>query len=77
MFFPWHRTVCTVRPVSPKFSEMTKVRVRYPNGPQVGYVVASQEKDGRWIYKVSHRDEDNPDRSWDNWAPEEWLEEVK
>jgi hypothetical protein len=63
--------------VSPKFSEMTKVCVRYESGPLEGYVIEIKDDGGRWIYKVSHPDTDKPGGSWDNWAPEEWLEEVK
>ncbi len=77
MFLPWHRSVGTVRPVSPKFSEMSKVLVRYESGPLEGYVISIQEQDGGWIYEICHRDYDNPDESWDNWASEEMLEEVK
>jgi hypothetical protein len=56
---------------------MAKVRVRHKSEPMEGYVVAIQEKDGRWIYKISHPDQDDLEESWDNWVPEEWLEEVK
>jgi hypothetical protein len=60
-----------------KFGEMAKVRVRYENGPQEGYVVAVKEQNGRWIYKISHQDQDETAESWDNWVPEEWLEEAR
>jgi hypothetical protein len=63
--------------VNPKFNEMAKVCVRYEKGPQEGYVVAIKEKDGRWLYKISHPDHDDPTETWDNWVPEEWLEEAR
>jgi len=63
--------------MTPKFSEMSKVLVRYPSGTLDGYVISIQEKDGRWIYKISHPDTEKPGGSWENWAPEEWLEEVR
>jgi hypothetical protein len=63
--------------VTPKFNEMAKVRVRYENGPQEGYVVAMKEQDGRWLYKVSHPDQDDTAETWDNWVPEDWLEKAR
>ena len=63
--------------MTPKFNEMSKVLVRYPSGPLEGYVVTIKDDDGRWIYEISHPDTDKPGGSWENWAPEEWLEEVK
>ena len=56
---------------------MSKVLVRYPSGPLEGYVVTIKDDDGRWIYEISHPETDKASESWDNWAPEEWLEEVK
>jgi hypothetical protein len=56
---------------------MTKVRVRYKSGPLEGYVIEIKDAGGRWFYKVSHPDTEKPGGSWDNLAPEEWLEEVK
>jgi hypothetical protein len=63
--------------VTPNFNEMAKVRVRYENGPQEGYVVAMKEQDDRWLYKVSHPDHDDSAEIWDNWVPEDWLEEAR
>ncbi len=61
--------------VEPPFPEMTKVRVTHDKcGPWEGYVIASQIKDGRWIFKVSHHDEEG---TFDNWYPLEWLERIK
>jgi len=60
----------------PRFSELTKVRVtceRY--GDFEGYVIAWQERNGRWIYKVSLAED--PRTSFDNWIPEEYLEKTK
>ena len=62
----------------PRFAELNKVRVNSgKNEPYDGYVVASQFKDGRWIYKVSISDDPRKTDTWDNWAPEEWLERIK
>ena len=57
---------------------MNKVRVNDGNNPPYeGYVIASQFRDGRWIYKVSISDDPTKSDTWDNWAPENWLEKVK
>lgn len=62
----------------PRFSELNKVRVNdTKNEPYEGYVVDSQFKDGRWIYKISISDNPRKTETWDNWAPEEWLERTK
>ena len=45
--------------------------------PYVGYVIKTQFKDGRWIYKISISDDPSKTETWDNWAPEEWLELTK
>ena len=74
---PWHQSDGNISPVTPKFSEMTKVLVRYDSGPQEGYVVGIREMEGNQIYNIAHWDQDVPDPSWDNWVPEEWLEAVK
>lgn len=64
--------------MAPRFSELNKVRVNdTKNEPYVGYVVGSQFKDGRWIYKISISDDPRKTETWDNWAPEEWLELTK
>jgi len=56
---------------------MAKVRVRYENGSQEGYVVAIKQQEGRCLYKVSHPDQEDSAETWDNWVPEEWLEEAR
>jgi len=57
---------------------MNKVRVNDGNNPTYeGYVIASQFRDGRWIYKVSISDDPTKSDTWDNWAPVNWLEKVK
>jgi hypothetical protein len=62
----------------PRFSELNKVRVNDGENPSYeGYVVASRFKDGRWIYKISISDDPSVKESWDNWAPEDWLELTK
>jgi len=64
--------------MEPRFSEMNKVRVNDGNNPTYeGYVIASQFRDGRWIYKVSISDDPTKSDTWDNWAPVNWLEKVK
>ena len=63
--------------MSPKFDEMAKVLVKYESGPLEGYVIGSELKDGRWIYKISHPDPDEPEDSFDNWMPEEALEQIR
>jgi len=63
--------------VNPKFSELDKVRVSYESGPLEGYVVAIEKQEGRWVYEISHPEEQDSAESWDNWVPEEWLELVK
>jgi hypothetical protein len=40
--------------MTPRFSEMNKVRVNdRENEPYEGYVIDSQFRDGRWLYKLS------------------------
>lgn len=64
--------------MEPRFSEMNKVRVKHGDSPAYdGYVIASQFKDGRWIYKLSAIDEDRPGETFDNWVPENWCELTK
>jgi hypothetical protein len=64
--------------MTPRFSEMNKVRVNDTvNETYEGYVVASQFENGRWIYKISIPEDQPSNRTWDNWAPEEWLELTK
>jgi hypothetical protein len=64
--------------VEPRFSELNKVRVNDTvNEPYEGYVVGSEFENGRWIYKISISEDAPADGTWDNWAPEEWLERIK
>lgn len=64
--------------MEPRFSELNKVRVNDgENAPYAGYVVASRFKDGRWVYNISISEDPRKPESWDNWAPEEWLELTK
>jgi hypothetical protein len=61
--------------MSPRFSEMNKVRVNdQENEPYEGYVIDSQFQDGRWIYKLSISENPAKPETYDNWLPEEWLE---
>jgi hypothetical protein len=62
----------------PRFSELNKVRVNSgKTEPYEGYVIKPLFKDGRWIYKISISDDPTKTETWDNWAPEEWLERIK
>jgi hypothetical protein len=62
----------------PRFPELSKVRVNDgKNEPYEGYVVARQFEKGRWIYKISIPEKPPSDGTWDNWAPEEWLQPTK
>jgi len=64
--------------VSPRFSELNKVRVNSgKNEPYEGYFIKILFKDGRWIYKISISDDPSKTETWDNWVPEEWLTLVK
>jgi len=67
--------------MAPRFSEMNKVRViREGFGNCEGYVIASLFREGRWIYKISISEDPasaDPDDTFDNWIPEEWLEFAK
>ena len=54
---------------------MSKVRViREEFGDCEGYVIASQFRDGRWIYKISISEDPRKEDTYDNWIPEEWVE---
>jgi hypothetical protein len=67
-----------LREMSPRFSEMNKVRVNDgENEPYEGFVIDSQFRNGRWIYKLSISDDLTKSETYDNWVPEEWLEETK
>ena len=60
--------------MEPRFSELNKVRVNdRENEPYEGYVIASQFKDGRWIYKLSITEDPKSTETYDNWVPEEWM----
>jgi hypothetical protein len=64
--------------MEPRFTEMNKVRVSGRRFGEVeGYVIASQFRDGRWIYKVSVTENPKKGETFDNWFPEEWLEPTK
>jgi hypothetical protein len=64
--------------MEPRFSEMNKVRVTDENNPPYeGYVIASQFRDGAWIYNISISEDPTKSDSNDNWVPEKWLEKVK
>jgi hypothetical protein len=64
--------------MSPRFSEMNKVRViKEDFRDYEGYVIASQFRDGRWIYKLSISEDPSKSETYDNWLPEEWLELAK
>jgi hypothetical protein len=64
--------------MSPRFSEMNKVRVMKEDfGECEGYVIASQFRDSRWIYKLSISEDSSKPKTYDNWLPEEWLELTK
>jgi hypothetical protein len=62
-------------PMEPRFSELNKVRVICDRlGNDEGYVIASQFKDGRWIYKISISEDPKSSKTFDNWIPEECLQ---
>ena len=64
--------------MEPLFAELNKVRVNDgKNPPYEGYVIKTMFKDGRWIYKISISDDPRKTDTWDNWAPENWLERIK
>ena len=58
-----------------RFSEMNKVRVICDQFAEYeGYVIASQFRDGRWIYKLSISEDPSKQDTFDNWIPEECIE---
>jgi hypothetical protein len=64
--------------MTPRFSEMNKVRVICEQfGKYEGYVITSQLRDGRWVYKISISDDPNEPKTFDNWIPEECLEPTR
>ena len=57
---------------------MNKVRVTGEGfEPYEGYVIASQFRDGRWVYKISISEDPRRQDTFDNWIPEEYLEKAK
>ena len=67
-----------LEPMSPRFSELNRVKVALPESEQwEGYVISSQFRDGRWIYKISMTEDPKKAESYDCWFPEEWLELIK
>ena len=58
----------------PKFPELSKVRVNYDSGPDEGYIIGHEYRDGIWVYQISHPDPDHPGESWENWMPEHGIE---
>jgi hypothetical protein len=46
-------------------------------GKYEGYVIASQFRDDRWIYKISISEDPSKSDTFDNWIPEESLELVR
>ena len=64
--------------MTPRFSEMNKVRVNdQENEPYEGYVIGSLFRDGRWLYKLSISEDPRRSETYDNWLPEAWLELTK
>ena len=64
--------------MEPRFSEPNKVRVSGEGfDPYDGYVIASQFRDGRRIYKISISEDPKTWDTFDNWVPEKWLEKTK
>jgi hypothetical protein len=56
---------------------MNKVRVICQEfGNFEGYVIASQFRDDRWIYKISLSEDPHKADTFDNWIPEECLEKA-
>jgi len=72
-------TLLAIMPrMTPRFSEMNKVRViKEDFGKCEGYVIASQFREGRWIYKISVSEDPSKPETYDNWLPEEWLERAR
>lgn len=62
--------------MKPKFPPMCQVRITDPDlgAPAEGFVIESRFKDNRWIYKLSLRDPDDKNEVYENWIPEEKLE---
>jgi len=63
--------------MQPRFPELSKVRItRKDFGDYDGYVIGSQFRDGRWVYKISISEDPRKMESFDNWIPEECLEKA-
>lgn len=57
---------------------MSKVKVICKEyGEYQGFVVASIFREGRWLYKVSLSEDRKSDDTFDNWIPENCLEEIR
>jgi hypothetical protein len=64
--------------MEPRFSELNRVRVICERlGDYEGYVIDSQFRDGRWIYKLSISEDSSKPETFDNWIPEECLEKTR
>jgi hypothetical protein len=64
--------------MEPRFSEMNKVRVTDGQSETYeGFVITSQFRDGRWVYKLSISEDPRTSETYDNWVPEEWLQKAK
>lgn len=67
-----------LRAMEPKFSELNKVRTTDERfGKWEGYVIASQFREGRWIYKLSLSEDPKKMDSFDTWIPEDSIELTK
>jgi len=80
------RTVRTCKPatfantflMTPRFTELNKVRVICERfGDFEGFVIASQLRDEKWVYKISSSEDATKPETFDNWIPEECLELTK
>lgn len=61
--------------MTPRFTELNKVRVICERfGDFEGYVILSQLREGKWIYKISLSEDTAKREVFDNWIPEECLE---
>ena len=60
----------------PKFRELDKVRVAFPDdNVMFGFVIGSKcQEDKRWhIYKISMSETEQDADTFDNWVLEEWM----
>ena len=51
--------------------------IREKFGDYEGYVINSQFRDGRWVYKVSISEDPRNPETFDNWILEDCLEKVR